>query len=74
MFTWVIGWRGSDGNEHQLAANADDTLTEQKAAMIVSNFIRLQALTQADAEDQKNSIKQQYNFQITSISRENGGA
>ena len=61
--TWVIGYRNADRSEHQITADAAGVLTEQGAAMLVSDYLRQQQLTKGG--DQLAS--EQYNFQIIRI-------
>lgn len=70
MPTWVITYCGADRQEQQLLARASGTLTEQGAAMIVSNFLRLPASANSTPGNECLSITEQYNFQIIGIRKD----
>lgn len=67
MSNWVIAYRGADRQEHELVAQASGALTEQRAAMIVSDFLRLQIRSQSAAASMTAAGPELYNFQIISI-------
>lgn len=65
VFTWVIAYRSADRSEHQIMANAAGVLTEQGAAMLVTDYLRQQQLA-----DGGNPVAAAvYNFQIVRIHR-----
>jgi hypothetical protein len=68
--TWVIGYRNADRSEHQITADAAGVLTEQGAAMLVSDYLRQQQL----AKDGGQMATEQYNFQIIRIHQIPGDA
>jgi len=68
--TWVIGYRNADRSEHQITADAAGVLTEQGAAMLVSDYLRQQQL----AKDGGQMATEQYNFQIIHIHQIPGDA
>jgi len=61
--TWVISYRNADRSEHQIEAEAAGVLTEQGAAMLVSDHLRQQQSSRSDSP----VAAEQYNFQITRI-------
>lgn len=67
MSTWVIVYRGADRQEHELVAQASGVLTEQGAAMIVSDFLRLQKVSQSTRPNNSTVPPEHYNFQIIGI-------
>ncbi len=69
MSTWVIAYRSADRSEHQISAISADVLTEQGAAMLVSEYLRQQQLAQGGGP----LATEQYNFQITGIHQVPGG-
>lgn len=70
MSTWVIIYRGADRQERELVAQASGALTEQGAAMIVSEFLRLQNQSQALTALSPSTLPEHYNFQIVGIRKE----
>ncbi|WP_426161486.1 hypothetical protein [Pseudoduganella sp. R-34] len=63
--TWVIAYRNADRSEHQIQAKAAGVLTEQGAAMLVSDYLRQQQASSTDTP----LAAEQYNFQIIRIHR-----
>lgn len=68
--TWVIAYRGADRCEYQIKANATGVLTEQGAAMLVSEYLREQ---QTSKGDDAQPATEHYNFQIIYIHQLAGG-
>lgn len=66
--TWMIAYRSADRSEHQILANAESVLTEQGAAMLVTDYLRQQQL----ADGGKPLSAELYNFQIIRIDRLTG--
>ena len=66
MSTWVISYRNADRSEHQIEAEAVGVLTEQGAAMLVSDYLR----QQQSARDGAPLAAEHYNFQIIRIQRD----
>jgi hypothetical protein len=66
--TWVISYRNADRSEHQIKANAAGVLTEQGAAMLVSDHLRQQQASRSGAP----LAAEQYNFQIIHIHQVTG--
>jgi hypothetical protein len=64
--TWVIAYRLADRSEHQITAQAADVLTEQGAAMLVTDYLRQQQL----AVGGDPMPAELYNFQIIRIHRD----
>lgn len=62
--TWVIAYRGADRCEYQIKANATGVLTEQGAAMLVSEYLREQ---QSRKGETGQPATEHYNFQIIHI-------
>lgn len=69
MSTWVIAYRSADRTEHQIMADAAGVLTEQGAAMLVTDFLRQQQMAGGDSS----LSAELYNFQIIRIHRVAGG-
>ncbi|HEY0586250.1 MAG TPA: hypothetical protein VGD52_08975 [Pseudoduganella sp.] len=61
--TWVIAYRSADRSEHQIMAEAAGVLTEQGAAMLVTDYLRQQQL----AVGGNPMAAELYNFQIIRI-------
>jgi len=66
--TWVISYRNADQSEHQIKAKAAGVLTEQGAAMLVSDHLRQRQSSRSGAP----LAAEQYNFQIIRIHRVSG--